>query len=416
MQRSHIFGHGNSLAVDIARFFTLFFIFLLPWENVIILPGLGTLARLVGIAMAGSWLVAVAVTGRIRKPHPVHLMTFALLAWAGATIIWSPSLFVSGVFMSTLIQIALLMLISWDLLSTKRLADLAVRLFVAGALVSAGLIIVNGALGNVTTFERRATIANSNSNDIGVILALSLPLAWHHAMTTRTIWRPLCFAFIPAAYIAIFFTASRSSLLATLPFIIYLLALIRRSSIRQRMRYVVGGAMALPFIFAFAPESGFERFSTIGDSVSEGEFGSRQIFWARGLELWLEDPWSLLLGGGIGTFAFHIGRVAHQTFISVAFEVGVIGLGLFIATLVVGGREIRRLPIGERWAWTASFGTWFIGVQTLSWEFHKVTWMILIMAVISACASRRRPTNEEATRLVDRRLTGPRNLHSSPSP
>ena len=48
---------------QIAFWLSLALIFAIPWENSAKFEGLGSLAKLIGVAVAGAWAAAVARTG-----------------------------------------------------------------------------------------------------------------------------------------------------------------------------------------------------------------------------------------------------------------------------------------------------------------------------------------------------------------
>jgi len=64
---------------EVASWFALALIFSIPWENAIVLPGIGSGARLVGLLAAGFWGVTAILTAQLRKPHPFHLAIYLFL-------------------------------------------------------------------------------------------------------------------------------------------------------------------------------------------------------------------------------------------------------------------------------------------------------------------------------------------------
>ena len=49
------------------------FIFSVPWENVIVIPGLGAISRLTGMVALAMTVLAALVTGRFRRWQAFHI-------------------------------------------------------------------------------------------------------------------------------------------------------------------------------------------------------------------------------------------------------------------------------------------------------------------------------------------------------
>jgi O-antigen ligase len=104
--------------------------------------------------------------------------------------------------------------------------------------------------------------------------------------------------------------------------------------------------------------------------------------WRQGLVAFTERPW---LGGGVNTFRLvnSLGKVAHNTFLSVLVEVGLIGFLLFGLMLGTVVWQAWRQPRWEARLWLAMLATWVIGASTLTWEYRKPTWLLLSLVIVS---------------------------------
>ena len=106
-------------------------------------------------------------------------------------------------------------------------------------------------------------------------------------------------------------------------------------------------------------------------------------------DLGLPEP-DVFLGVGSGAYGFTIlkvadfsymqGRaanaVAHNTFLSVLVELGVVGAALLLALLASMLYCAIRMRYLERCLWISLLLTWMIGVSALTWEYHKPTWLL----------------------------------------
>ncbi|MEZ4273076.1 MAG: hypothetical protein R3C68_17080 [Myxococcota bacterium] len=88
--RSMPFAHAISVPTNrsnfgvekIAGWALLALINSVGWQNMVMVPGVGTVARTVGIVSFGVTLIMVLVTARVRAPQIDFLAAAAYLCWA----------------------------------------------------------------------------------------------------------------------------------------------------------------------------------------------------------------------------------------------------------------------------------------------------------------------------------------------
>jgi O-antigen ligase len=108
--------------------------------------------------------------------------------------------------------------------------------------------------------------------------------------------------------------------------------------------------------------------------------------WLRSIEVLAQYP---LLGVGSGAVDRIIGGAVHNTFISIVSETGFLGLTLFLAILGLVVHKVIMLPRRVSALWMSIFLTWLIGIVSLSWEFRKITWVLLSFMVIESSFGKR---------------------------
>ncbi|MBD2199683.1 MULTISPECIES: O-antigen ligase family protein [Calothrix] len=130
------------------------------------------------------------------------------------------------------------------------------------------------------------------------------------------------------------------------------------------INYFSGVVFSLPF---FVPETLFSRLQSTGSEITSGDLNGRLIIWREGLASFLKHPF---LGVGLGAIRTtnSLGKVAHNSFISVLVEVGAIGLLLFLAIFLLVCYLASRQPKVHSMFWLTLLIIWTIGASTLTWE------------------------------------------------
>ena len=105
--------------------------------------------------------------------------------------------------------------------------------------------------------------------------------------------------------------------------------------------------------------------------------------WQAAMSIFQENP-IIGIGSGALSSPLELGTVAHNTYISVLSELGLFGLCLYTAVLIIVLFTALRQSKPYSDVWLAVFMVWLIGVLSLTWEYRKTTWLIMSMIVISA--------------------------------
>jgi O-antigen ligase len=383
------------------------FVFFIPWEGVVELPGLGTATKLIGFVLAAFWLAAVVITGRFRKPDPFHIVVTIFVLWNAVSIFWSANPGKTVTHLQTWAQILVLVFIMWDLYDTRTALLSALQMFVLGEYVAIGYAISNFASGNVyyTTYQRFSPAGQTNPDGFGFILALGIPVAWYLASSSNIggKWSGLLkivnYAYIPAAFLGISLSGTRTALLASIPAMAFGIASLARLRLWARVAiflvFVAAIFISLPYLQTL---TSFQRFSTIGAELGEGDLNQRSGIWSDGLAAFAERP---LVGVGRNMYRSvnSLGKLAHNSFISVLVEVGLIGFALFGIILTLAVLQALGQPKWDKRFWLTFLAVWVIGASSLSWEFRKPTWLLLSLMVVSGALASR---HVEASSIIQR--------------
>jgi O-antigen ligase len=381
----------------ITYIFSLILIFTLPWEDSISTASLGSFARLMGFVVAGLWLATILIEGRFRKPHLFHMLVLLFILWNFLSLYWSSGADYTIQRIKTYSQIFLLLLICWDLFQKPEDLRAGLQAYVVGAYVLVVSTIYNYLAGNVAVqYEGRYSATGVNANDVALILIIGMPIAMRLLFSTPQkfkgfLQKSINFLYIPLSIFAIILTGSRTSIIAIIPFTIFLIGTQRIKFERKILIFMILFVSLLIFL-PFVPPAVIHRIGTVGQSIASADMGGRVTMWKKSIEVLAQHP---LLGVGGGAVDHMIGGAVHNTFLAVAAETGIVGLLLFLAILGLVVYEAIRLPKTISALWLAIFMTWLIGIVSLSWEFRKVTWILLSFMIIESSLCRQADEEEK---------------------
>lgn len=373
----------------VAFWLSLIMIFTIPWENIVNLESLGTVSRAIGVLIAALWVVTVIVTGRFRKPHPFHLAVYLFILWNAVSVFWSVDVDKTASRIQTYFQLAVLVFILWDLYTTPAALRSGLQAYVLGAYVSIANTIYDYSLGNAFYYSRYAA-TGFNPNDLAIILALGMPVAWHLAMadsnTRKThFFKVVNFAYLPAATFAILLTASRVALIAIAFTLLFVLSSLTRLRFSVRVLIIVVLA-CLAFVGQdYIPQSSLYRLNRI-----QLDLNGREAIWQDGRAIFSEHP---LLGIGSNAFSTasrNTGKVAHNIVIALLAEIGIVGFSLFMFILAIVVYHLKFLPKWEAMFWLTVLMIWLLSALTHNMEYRKQTWLFLTLVIASANLLERR--------------------------
>ena len=375
----------------IAYWLSLVLIFMIPWENVNSLGSTeATWARAVGLLVGAFWVFTVIVTGEFRNPHPFHLAVYLFLLWNVISAFWSVDVDRTVDRIQTYLQLAVLVFILWDLYTTPAALKAGLQAYVLGAYVAIGSTVANYLAGAQESYLRYSA-TGFNANDLGLTLALGIPVAWYLALSEcdskkDQLLRLVNYAYLPAATLAILLTASRGSLVAAIPGYFYVIASLPRLKLLPRVFVFVALVGALFALQPLVPQATLQRLATTGTQIAEADLGGRVDIWAQGLAVFSEHP---LFGIGSGAFraAVKSGKTPHNSFISVLVDVGMIGLVLFVVILAMAVSPIMRQPKWISRFWLSVLLVLALGNFVHNWEAEKPTWLFLGLVIVSASQS-----------------------------
>jgi O-antigen ligase len=386
-----------------AFFFLWILLFVIPWENGVVIHGFGTISRVVGIPAFGMALLAILECGSLRMLPAQQIIMLVFLMWGGFTYFWSfsPDTTVTAIY--TFVQLFMMVWLIWEFAQTRGKQLLLLRAYVLGSIVSSvGTLL--GFFNNTGLQSGRYSGLGFNPGDLAFILALAIPISLYLAVQERRkllVW--VDGAATVLAFCAIVLTASRGSIVACLPTLLMFPFLFPKLQWGRNLLVLVFVALAGIGSWLFMPQSSWSRLSTIGSEITTGTLNERTMIWQIGWQVFGKAPFQ---GVGAGAYAPTIEHtlglasdvggetgsqvarlVAHNTFFSILVEQGVIGFALFLALLLSLVLSAWKLPRVDRIFWLCILLTWAIGALDLTWEERKPTWFIFGL-LIAATATK----------------------------
>jgi O-antigen ligase len=356
------------------------FVFSIPWENVVVIPGVGAVTRLTGVVAAGLVGLAIAVSGRMRRLHVFHVAAFLFVIWAGVDLLITQSGDRLPTKLWTFVMLLVVAWMIWELARSGQRQRGLLMAYVCGAGVSAAetMRAYHSGIGGYGRFAA----AGFDPNDLAMTLALALPMAWYLSMTyQRPLLRWLCRAYLPIGVLAIGLTGSRGGLLVTIVALMIVPLTMDRLTPGRLVTAVAILVGSVALAAAYIPHTIVERLSTTTTEVEDVRFGGRFKYWVAGVHAFAQRP---LTGYGSGSFVVAIrpemgtlSNVAHNTYLSVLVEQGIIGLVLYLMMFVAVYQSIFRLPKLERRFALILLATLAIAILSLTWEDRKPVWFIL---------------------------------------
>lgn len=359
----------------------------------------GFLASLHPVLLIGGASIFLALFTPAHRRHPVLAQREVrlVLALAALAIWWTPSsvwptgslAFIIGTYSKLLVFVMLIVALAT---SPRVVRNLIWSVLVGVSLL--GIFTIGGTSfmsAREYTLARAYASATYDPNDVAMIMVCALPLAVGAMLAHRGLARAPAAAMTMICVLATMMTVSRGGFVG-LAFVGMLL-LFRVGTASLGTRVVALAAMVI-LLAATAPPSYWDVMSTIwSPSAAEAGYVARGVYsrmelWQRGIDMFLNNAFT---GVGIGMYDNADGLIygrqggwvtAHNSFLQVAVELGVGGLALFLALLIISVRNARlvqRLTLDDG------------GPQSLHWmalatELSLYAYMVVGFALSQAYA------------------------------
>jgi O-antigen ligase len=238
----------------------------------------------------------------------------------------------------------------------------------------------------------RYSATGFNANEVAIILALGIPMAWYLAVSTdEPIYRLLNVCYVPLALVAVLLSGSRGAFLGLL--VALLLVPWSTGWLSRRARVGLIGLLVVStcLIYVMVPTASWKRLAQTETEIADGNFSGRGEIWKSALQVFMDHP---VAGFGAGAFEDAGSRDrpainSHQTFLSVLTGQGLVGFGLFVSMLAVACNSIRWMRGLQRRFWIVLCLSLFIALLPRDWDFRKQPWFVLGLLTAQGALTRR---------------------------
>lgn len=326
------------------------FAMLVPFDSVLALGESGKGRTLTWVAGAGVILI-LGVVGlaakRLERPPRAAWYWVLFLLWGSLSSFWALDRTIALTQIPTLAASVALYFVSVSVrMEALELRWIMLLTMVGGSLASLLTIFgyYSGYVYEGVTGRASLIIGGRETNPNAFAIALLLPLSLSIGCllsTRRTPMKLLMFAVLGVILFAVLYTMSRGALLSLL---VVLLVHFYRAP--QKKRFWPIPTLLLVAV-SLMPVSFYQRLQTAAESRGAG----RVDIWEVG---WLALKNSMPFGAGLNNFAViytnfagyathfeGFSRVAHDMYLSVAVELGVLGLFLFLAAMISQFRAVN---------------------------------------------------------------------------
>jgi O-antigen ligase len=357
--------------------------FCIPWGDMVTIADL-SFSRWLTLPLTLAWTAAVWHSP-VRKAQASLVLMMAFIAWVMVGVLVTLDLDRSVRRVFSYCQLFLQTWILFQYTRSRRDWHSILQAFLVGAWIPI-MGVLNSWRAGYVLGDGRYTAHGFDPNDLAATLALGLPIAWYQI--SRNHWRWVNALFIPGAVASILLTASRGGLIVLAIGGLFPLWAMRRLPLKRKLGLVcvlvlIGGA-----VLNMQDQISFHRLATLGPQLAARDLNGRFEAWVRGFDVLIENP---LTGVGPGAFSAAVASgggtkvAAHNTFLEVAVEHGLIGFALFAAVVAVLFIRAQKLASLERGLLTVLLCVWAVASSALSWENREITWLIWAFC---ACAQR----------------------------
>lgn len=299
----------------------------------------------------------------------------------------------------TYVQLWVLIWLTGELLDSEEKHQVFMWVYSLVTAISAVIAIQQGEIGlDFDTSRRVSGLAEGANSAARYFVVAMLFLNYLRLATEKPLMRILAVVGLLVTFLGVFFTVSRTGILLIFVAAGMLILLSPRQKYQIQLIIILFFASVLLWFMA---DNVVNIINSIIPSIAQGTdtAGLRYALWEAGLRMWGDN---LFTGVGIGMYPVELknygqdlmspiywrGAVAHNMYIQILAETGMIGLGIFIVLLIntlqniwrgTSSNDLRQVAL--RNVWLIVFVIMLLGGITKSDQADKMIWLAIGVSV-----------------------------------
>jgi O-antigen ligase len=292
-------------------------------------------------ASFGLVLLIFALGEKFPRFNTLHTFFFFYLFWSSLSYIWTttPADTAWRLFLLNFYFMIMVIIYWYSIDSKEKLNQAYFAVFIA-IFFLARVVDYNFGMGiqEGGGESGRYTAYDIGANEMAITLGFGMTFALYLSSLYKKIWlRLLILGTIPIFISSSFLTGSRMGFVILLIGLIYAVLQISRMQIFEKIVVSLVFIAAIASVIRNIPSDLKQRVFSTWHNASTGNFNEREVIWQIGFDGFKDQP---LIGRGVDSFTrmsnnAHMDLEAHNTYISILVEYGMIGF--FIYLLLIGG-------------------------------------------------------------------------------
>lgn len=360
-------------------------IFSLPWRASVQVGQVGSIGRVIGLFFIASWLMYFIIyKDSIEISTYIILISLFLTLFVLSTF-WSlnpTNSFLSSIRFFSVIALTIAM---WDFFNDEYKIFTGLQTLVAGGYISV--------LGTIFVYYSssgshfRQAFHGYNVNYMAGTLVVLLPIS---VLLVRSNhydnigFQIINLLFIPLCTIAIIITGSRMGLVALAPFLVLLIYHTYNDytySFTKMLIFMVLVLIPATNYLNIITQERINYFLSIPMEIISGDIGgARGEIWTGGLYQGLEAP---IFGHGARSFSYAVstpnyaGASAHNSFIQIFVDLGIVGLLLYISIILF----VMRYALNSKYRseWMAFVIIYLTICMANNFELNIIMWFLFTL-------------------------------------
>lgn len=370
------------------RLLLYLFLFFIPLETLLVLPIYGTMAKFTGVLLFGVFILSwINQNNKIKYTREFFWM-FIYFIWVLVGYIWviDIDLYIQrGI---TLMQLIAMCFVIYNIVETERIMDSSFYAYLMG--VGLGIFfVIKDYLNNVSRYSieiGRYSMEGYDPNYLAITIVIGISLATYLVEINKNkINQYGLYSFQALCIYAVVLTGSRTGLVSIV--VALLLSVVMGTKTHKaKAVYIIFMTCVILFIINNIPETIYERMCSIKFQLLHGSMAQRRDIWDEVLCLIKDKP---MTGYGYGNLIsvmwqkYNIAKQAHNTYLSLIAETGVIGAILLIMVILKPSISVFCNTNRKHAMLLALIiSVMAIGFSTLTMEYSKVTWIAIAILII----------------------------------